>query len=121
VIAASGCVACAGRWMEVGEPGRIRPSAAGPRRDYRVLLRNDSTVLLLDAVVRNDSIAELPAEQASLKRVAPPRAVALDDVVTLEQWQPAGERIAGGTGLAILAIVAGVLTFAAIALSGGGS
>jgi hypothetical protein len=33
---------------------RLAVPTTGPRRDYRAVLRNDSTVILLDAVVHDD-------------------------------------------------------------------
>lgn len=70
---------CAGRWLAVPEPSRMQPSKPGPRRDYRVVLRSDSVVMLLDAVVRDDSIVELPSGEPGLERAGPPRGVALAD------------------------------------------
>ncbi|HYL21613.1 MAG TPA: hypothetical protein VEU74_07615 [Gemmatimonadales bacterium] len=108
---------CAGRWMAVPEPGSIRQPAVGPRRDYRAVLRTDSTVVLLDAVVRDDSVVELPSDQTSVQRSHPPRAIALADVVHLEQWQPGGERVAGGTALALVGGLAALLVLIALTWS----
>ncbi len=116
LLAATGC---GGRWLALSDPTRIQPSALGPRRDYRVVLRNDSTVVLFDAVVRNDSIVEVSENGAVPEHPGPLRAVALADAVCVELWQPAGERIAGGVGLII---VAGLLAlFWAIGRALGGS
>lgn len=85
------------------------------------MLRNDSTLVLLDAVVRNDSIVEVPPEQTNIARAGPPRAVALADAVEVELWQSPGERVAGGVGLSIVAGLLLVFYAIARALSGPGS
>lgn len=93
---------CGGRWVALNDPSHLRP-ATGPRRDFRVVLRNDSSVILLDAIVRNDSIVELPNGQTALVRAGAVRSVALADADRVELWQPAGERVAGGLGLGVVA------------------
>lgn len=118
LLAAAGC---AGRWMTVPEPGRIRQPAVGPRRDYRVVLRNDSIVVLLDAVVRDDSIVELPSGQTSLERAGPPRGVALADVAQVELWQPGSERVVGGVTVTVVAVLAVVGYLFFRSLTGPGS
>lgn len=102
---------CAGRWMELPEP--IRPARRPVPLSYRVVLLNDSVVVLHDALIRNDSIVEAP--DTSPARIGAPRAVALADAAVVEQWQPGGERIAGGV---TLSIVAGLLVFAYVAFHG---
>ena len=95
---------CAGRWLEVMEPGGSATRDQYPR-DFRVVLRNDSVVTLRDAIVRNDSLVELPSEASAGQAEPGPRGVALSDVVRIDQWQPRGERITGGVVLGVLAIL----------------
>ena len=89
---------CAGRWMELPEP--IRPVRRPVPLSYRLVLLNDSVVVLHEALIRNDSIVEVP--DTSPERTDAPRAVALADAAVVEQWQPGGERIAGGISLTIV-------------------
>lgn len=113
LLAATGC---AGRWMALPEP--IRPARRPVPLSYRVVLLNDSVVVLHDALIRNDSIVEVP--DTSLERTSAPRTVALADAAVVEQWQPGGERIAGGISLTI---VGGLLLFFYLlgrAVAGGG-
>jgi hypothetical protein len=98
LLAATGC---AGRWMAVNEPSRIRPTTVGPGRDYRVVLRNDSTVVLRNAGLHNDSLVEVPSG----------RAVALVDAAHVEFWQSKGERVAGGITLTLVGALVGFITF----------
>jgi hypothetical protein len=121
VLALLAAAGCAGRWMTVPEPGRLPQDIVGPRRDYRAVLRNDSMVVLLDAVVRGDSIVELPKGQTRLERAGLPRAVALADVAQVELWQPGSERVAGGAALAVLAILAAIGYLIVRAVGGSGS
>jgi hypothetical protein len=95
---------CAGRWMELPEP--IRPARRPVPLSYRVVLLKDSVVVLHDALIRNDSIVEVP--DSGPERTGAPRAVALADAAVVEQWQPGGERITGGI---TLTIVGGLLLF----------
>lgn len=85
---------CAGRWLSVDQP--ILPLPTRPPRDYRVVLRNDSVLVLHDAVVRNDSLVEVARGEPSQAKPPALRGVDLGDVLRVEAWQPGGERIAGG-------------------------
>lgn len=89
---------CAGRWLEVSESRSLPRDRTA--RDYRITLRNDSVVVLHDAISRDDSLVEVSRE--------PPRAVALADIAHLESWQPGGERVAGTVTLTLLAILAAI-------------
>ena len=117
LIAATGC---AGRWMGV-EQQPIHPSPTRQPRDYRVVLRTDSVVVLHNAVVRDDSLVELPSEASAGQAEPGPRGVALSDVVRMDQWQPKGERITGGVVLGVLAILGTVGYFIFRGFSGPGS
>ena len=111
---------CAGRWMAVTDPVAKLARDAYPR-DYRVVLRHDSAVVLLDAVVRNDGVVEVPIGETRRERAGPPRGVALADVVRLELWQSGGERVSGGVALGLVAGVIAFIAILAAALTGGGS
>ena len=102
LLAAAGC---AGRWLSVEQP--IRPLPTRPARDYRVVLRNDSVLVLHNAVVRNDSLVEVVRGEPEATSPGT-RGVDLADAAQVETWQPRGERIAGGVSLGI---VAGILAF----------
>ena len=104
LVAAAGC---AGRWLSVDQP--ILPLPNRPPRDYRVVLRNDSVLVLHDAMVRNDSLVEVARPAA--------RGVDLADVVRVESWQPGGERITGGVALGIVAVVAALITAIGLAVA----
>lgn len=71
-------------------------------RDYRAVLRNDSVVVLRGAIARNDSVVEVSTAPTSGESPSPARGVAMADVVRLEQWQQGGERVVGGTLLAVV-------------------
>lgn len=108
LVAATGC---AGRWLSVDQP--IRPSPTRPPRDYRVVLRNDSVLILHSAVFRDDSLVEL--RQRNDSGVQPSRGVDMLDVVRVEAWSPGAERTAGGV---IVTLLAGLLTVAYLLLRG---
>ena len=110
---------CGGRWMSVEQP--IRPLPTRPPRDYRVVLRNDSVVVLHNAVVRNDSLVEVVRGEGEPDQATSPatRGVDLADAAQVETWQPRGERIGGGVALGV---VAGFLAFiVAVGLAVAGS
>lgn len=111
LLAATGC---AGRWMAVPQPSRMGPTTVGPGRDYRVVLRNDSTVVLRNAVVRHDSIVELPSGQTNRQRAGPARAVALAEAAHVEFWQSQGERVGGGISLTLVGALAAFITVLAL-------
>ncbi len=107
LLAATGC---AGRWMELPQP--IRPARHPVPVSYRVVLLNDSVVVLHDALIRNDSIVEVP--DSGPERFRPPRAVALADAAVVEQWQPRGERITGGVAVSIVGAVVAFIALLAL-------
>lgn len=75
-------------------------------------------VVLHDAVIRNDSLVELPRDPSdrNAPHAEPPlRGVDLADVVRIEQWQSRGERITGG---AVLIVLAGLGTIAYVVFHG---
>ncbi|HYL56314.1 MAG TPA: hypothetical protein VEU73_12150 [Gemmatimonadales bacterium] len=115
LLAAAGC---AGRWMSVDQP--IRPLPTPPPRDYRVVLRNDSILILHDAVLRNDSLVELP-RQPNDSGVQPSCGVDMLDVVRVEVWQSRGERMTGTIVLGTLAVLAASAWWIFHSLSGPGS
>jgi hypothetical protein len=106
---------CAGRWLSVDQP--IRPLPNRPPRDYRVVLRNDSVLVLRDAVVRNDSLVEVARGELSQATSPATRGVDLADAVQVEAWQPGGERIGGGVALGIVAAVVALLTAIGLAVA----
>ncbi len=105
--------------MGVEQP--IHPSLTFQPRDYRVVLKTDSVVVLHNAVVRDDSLVELASDPNAVQAEPGPRGVALSDVVRIDQWQPRGERITGGVVLSVLAILGTVGYFIFRGLSGPGS
>jgi len=112
LVAATGC---AGRWLSVDQP--ILPLPNRPPRDYRVVLRNDSVLVLRNAVVRNDSLVEVARGEPGQAARPATRGVDLADVGQVEAWQPGGERITGGVALGILAVVGAVLTAIGLAIA----
>ncbi len=78
-------------------------------------------VVLHNAVVRDDSLVELPSGPNSGQAEPGLRGVELAYVVRIEQWQPRGERITGGVVLAVLAILGTVVYIVLRGLSGPGS
>ena len=102
VLVLAAATGCGGRWLSVEQP--ILPLPTRPPRDYRVVLRNDSVLVLHDAVVRNDSLVEVARGEPSQTERPVLRGVDLADVVQVEAWQPGGERIAGGVIVTLLAI-----------------
>lgn len=98
---------CTGRWLEVSESRSLPRDRTA--HDYRIMLRNDSVVVLHDAISRNDSLVEVSG--------ATPRAVALGDIAHLESWQPGGERVTGGIALTIVAGLLGFIYVIAHAVS----
>jgi hypothetical protein len=73
-----------------------------------VVLRNDSVLVLHNAVVRNDSLVEVVRGEPDQATSPARRGVDLADAAQVETWQPRGERIGGGIALGV---VAGILAF----------
>ena len=109
LLAAAGC---AGRWLSVEQP--IRPLPTRPPRDYRVVLRNDSVVVLHNAVVRNDSLVEVVRGETDQATSLATRGVDLLDIVRLEAWQSGGERDAGLVTLGLVTAGVGFLVLLAL-------
>ena len=112
LLAAAGC---AGRWLRVDQP--ILPLPTRPPRDYRVVLRNDSVLVLRDAVVRNDSLVEVARGEPSQREGPTLRGVDLGDVMQAEAWQPGGERVTGGVALGFVAVVLAFFTAIGLAVA----
>lgn len=74
-----------------------------------MVLRNDSVLVLHNAVVRNDSLVEVVLGEPGQATSPAPRGVDLADVVRVESWQPGGERITGGVVLGIVAVVGALI------------
>ena len=102
---------CAGRWLTLGEPVARQARDRHPR-DYRVVLRGDSMVLMHDAVVRDDSLVEVGGGS---------HAVALADVQRVDLWQSGGERVTGVVGLGLVAGLFGLIWAVGRAVGGSGS
>jgi hypothetical protein len=73
------------------------------------VLRNNSVLVLHDAVVRNDSLVEVAGPET--------RGVDLAEVIQVESWQPGGERITGGVALGIVVGVVALLTALGLAVA----
>ena len=119
LLALLGAAGCAGRWMRVGEPNIVLRDRYP--RDFRVTLRNDSVIVLREAVARNDSLVEVPSGATGRARVGSSRAVALADVERLDLWQEGGERVAGGVAVGLMGGVIALIAILAASLGGGGS
>lgn len=115
VLVLAAATGCGGRWLSVDQP--ILPLPTRPPRDYRVVLRNDSVLVLHNAVVRNDSLVEVTRGEPSQPERPATRGVDLADVVQVEAWQPGGERATGGVALGIVAVVLAFLTAIGLAVA----
>jgi len=111
VIAACLVGGCAGRWLTAGEPMARLERDRYPK-DYRVVLRGDSVIVMHGAAFRDDSLVEVAGGS---------RAVALADVQRLDLWQSGGERVTGAVVLGLLAGLIGLIWAIGRAVGGSGS
>jgi hypothetical protein len=100
---------CAGEWMQY-RPSPTR-EAARPPRDLRVTLENDSTIVLRNARIRNDSVVGEIRSRSETR----PAGMPLDSVRRIEAWHSAAEQTTGG--VLVSAVIAAALLLALLAYS----
>lgn len=102
VFAAGFAVACAGRWIEP----QSRELRDRYPRDIRVVLQNDSVVFLHEALLLGDTLIGAASYDRDAAETGRPRAIALAEVQSLARWQSSGERVMGGSLVALIGALA---------------